>query len=265
MGLTPVLKLVSIAQDASSITVADGTGAYHATTNPGGFGGPNPTSVDMVAAVIRMASYSSLNAYSSKRFAKTNLLTEAGQVLQKGDFPAANPGATLFPDSVYNAKYHPVYAGTGTISYTAGSKEFTLTNASTILAFPVVGIIIPSVDNSRVYFIDRTKTLNGSGGSVTEAFPNTAGNALAYEIVYEGDLKILVSKAGDNCLTEDLGIWAENDCQDDEFRDVWRRYRMKIAMSNKFTKGYLFDAHNLAVKLASYCGQTIIGGDCGCN
>ena len=153
---------------------------------------------------------------------------------------------------MYGLKYNLLYTGVGSITFTTGSKQFSLTNADTIFA-SAVGFVLPS-NTSKVYYIDRTKTLNGSGGWVTEILPT--GTTVAFEQAYEGDLKLLIDKAGDRCLTEDIAIWANDGCQDDNFRNIWTRYRQRIALLSKFSQGYLNDANKLAISLAAYCDSS---------
>lgn len=258
--LTPKLSLVSIAEDATSKTFKDSTGAY-STNNPGGYGTPNPASTDITAIYLRVALYSDLNTYYNYLIPDfSDLFTDAGIKFSATPFGIGN--GDVFPDAVYDYKYLVGFAGTGQISWTGGSKQFTLTNADTVLAgiaaFTLAG------DTEKIYYIDQTKALTSSGGYVVTALPNS-GSPKNFTKFYESDLKVLVKQTGANCLAEDIGIWSEKDCQDDNFRDIWDRYKMEVALTNKFAKGYFYDAHNLAVKLASYCTGSSLSNYCSCS
>jgi hypothetical protein len=258
--LTPQLKLVGIADDATSITVQDNTGAY-SSTNTGGFGAPNPTQGSISGVILVGTNYKNLNSTAFYRLStdERTALFGNGAVLTADKFSGITYG-NVFTDGVYDFKYNILFSNSGTLACTAGTKEFTLTNADVILA-DAVGIIFADLP-SIIYYIDKSKPLTNTGGFVTTTFITTQSGG--FELALEGDLKLLVDKAGYSCWVRDIGLWAEDDCALDNFRDVWTRYKMRIAMSTKFSNGMYYDSHNLAVKLAKYCSPHIAGG-CGCN
>lgn len=248
MSLQPILKLLDVADDATSITVQDATGNYSGS-NTGGFGSPNPTKGSVSGIILQLYSMADTTVYVPYRLLSTANIFGTGEILTADKFPGITTG-TVYKDGVYGIKFNVLYSGVGSISYIAGTKQFSLTNADSIFA-AAIGFILPD-NTSKIYYIDRTKTLDASGGYVTSALPLT-GSPASYELTYEGDLKLLVDKAGDKCLVEDIGIWANEGCKDDNFKNIWTRYMQKIALKNKFTQGYLTDAHKLAVALENYC------------
>ena len=247
MSLLPILTLLNVAKDATTITVVDGTGNYSGS-NTGGFGSPNPLKVDVTGAILSLYTITDPDILVNYRLTSTTDLFAAGETVLAESFSGITTGTT-FRDGVYGIKYNLLYSQTATIAFTEGSYAFTLTGASTIFA-TAVGFIFDG--SSKIYYIDRTKTLNGTGGSVTEAFDST-GSETSFEISYESDLKLLIDKAGDRCLTEDIGIWAQLGCKDDNFKNIWVRFKQRIALRSKFSQGYLYDAQRLAVSLSSYC------------
>ena len=257
--LTPQLKLVGIADDATSITLQENTGAY-STSNTGGFGTPNPAQGTISGVILVATQYSNINIQAPYRLSSTEQASffSAGVSLLATQFSVATLGG-VFQDGVFDFKYECLFQSTG-ISAVRGSKQFTLTNANTILA-GAVGIVFP--DNlSLIYYIDKSQPLTNAGGYVTSPFlASKTGN---FEFSYEGDLKVLVDKAGYNCWLRDVGIWAEDNCQQENFRHIWTRYKQRIAMTTKFGSGMYYDAHNLAVKVASYCSPHVYS-NCGCN
>lgn len=255
MALKPAISLLSIADPAASIVVQDSTGNYSGT-NLGGFGAPNPLYADLAGVLLRLSSFKDLTTYSDLKLdaGQQAAFYGAGLTLAPESFALTS----LFEDAVYDLKSFLLFPQVTQITFTAGSKQFTMAAASTVFA-DAVGFIIPALDGAKLYLIDRTKTLDGAGGWVTTALPST-GSPATVQVAYEGDLKIAVYKAGNGCLLRDLGIWSEMGCEGVNFRDVMKRYMMKISLEAKFSKGYVYDTHNLIVKLADYCDTT----DCGC-
>jgi len=257
MALLPTLSLITVAQDASSITIADVTGDY-ASNNTGGFGTPNPTKAALSGIILGLYSVADATVQAVYRLLDiAPIFLPAGEAYPAIRFSGITTGTTYL-DGVYGIKYNLLYTGTGNITFTTGNKQFSLTNADTLFA-AAVGFVLPD-DTSKIYYIDRTKTLNSTGGWVTEILPT--GAIVAYELVYEGDLKLLVDKAGDRCLTEDIAIWANEGCMDDTFRNIWPRYKQRIALLSKFSQGYLNDAHKLATGLAAYCSTSSTSCNC---
>jgi hypothetical protein len=259
MALLPKLNLVNIALDASTITLVDATGEY-STSNVGGFGPPNPIKADVTSAIFGLYKICSPSVVVRYRENTLTNLFAAGEVFSASRFPGITNG-NVYADGVYGIKYGLAFAGTGNITFTGGSKQFTLTNAATIFA-SAIGFVLPSTPY-QVYYIDKTKTLDAAGGYVTSSLP-TVGATSSFEIIYEGDLKLLIDKAGERCLTEDIGIWAMNGCADEKFRNIQKRFMQRIALKSKFTQGYLFDADKLAVDLANYCDCTTPYQPCNC-
>jgi len=258
MALSPILTLLSIAKDATSLLVVDGTGNY-SSTNTGGFGSPNPLKADVTGAILSLYTICDPDVLVNFRLASTTNLLAAGETVLASSFPGITSGTT-FKDGVYGIKHNLLYSQTATIAFTSGSSAFTLTGASTIFA-TAVGFVRDG--SSKIYYIDRTKTLDASGGSIIGTFDDT-GSETSFEISYEGDLKLLVDKAGERCLTEDIGVWANAGCKDDNFKNIWTRYKQRIAMQSKFTQGYLNDADKLAHNLADYCDCQTPYTSCNC-
>ncbi len=257
MALQPVLKVLSVSDNADKITVADATGNYEATANPGGFGAPNPTQAAIVAVLIQLNSFRVPNVYTSLAIADTvNLFND---LIGVSLLPAQFGLGTSFPDAVYDLKYNLAYA-MADVTVTPGAVTFQIAGADVLFA-NAVGFILPGIDSKKVWYIDRTKTLDANGGSVIEAFPQDVVALQPAQQVYEGSLTLLVNKAGNNCLIQDIAAWSEYNCEDKNFRNIWDRYKMKVAMEVKFSRRLLLDAHRLAVRLADYCTSNT---SCGC-
>jgi hypothetical protein len=250
MPLVPVLRLVSLNEENASIVVADATGNYSGS-NPGGYGAPNPAIASIQAVILQLASLSNLSQYSVVREEDTTALFSAdGYEIGGG-----------LADGVYDLKYGVAFSLLP-ITIVPGTKEFQLASADTILA-GASGIVLQTVDEKKIYYIDQTRALSGTGGFVTSVFPSDAvANQVNNLVVYENNLKVLVSTKGNDCLNRDIATWSDNGCEGIDYKDVWKRYQMKVAMEIKFTSGLLADADNFARKLQAYCSPNTIG--CGC-
>ena len=243
MALQPVLLLGIIAQDASSIAVSDNSGMF-VTGSVGGFGAPNPQVTDVSGVILGLYSIGTPLITACYRLASAADFFAAGEIL-----PASRFSKAVYADGVYGMKYNILCNGTGNIIHNSDFTEFALTNAATLLE-NAAGFVLP--DNPDViYYIDRTKPLTVDGGFVTMPFTSTG--TTTYEIAYEGDLKLLIDKAGDRCLTQDIGLWAQTGCADNDFRNIWSRFKQLIALRVKFSTGYLTDASQMAEALADYC------------
>ncbi|MBI2283317.1 MAG: hypothetical protein HYU71_06390 [Bacteroidetes bacterium] len=251
MALQPVLTLTELAPDASYLIVKDNTGVYNAQSNPGGFGTPNPASADVTAAIFHLSSFTDITKSFGYRVGTFSSFLASQMKATVGTFMGISD-RDVFRDGVYSMKYYLAFAVVDTITFASGSKQFALTNADTVFATGV-GFVIPSLNGTKVYFIDRTQPLTNSGGYVTEALP-TFTAAKAIEKVYEGDLKFLNDKAGTNGLNADIAAACDDncDCIDEEYKNVWKRYTWKVSMESKFSRKLFSEAHTLAVELESY-------------
>lgn len=256
MGLLTKLSVIETAADASSITVLDSTGAYNAGTNPGGYGAPNPTAASVLYALIQLAHYDDLTSYGVKQVDPEDIIPSLGAtgfVLTPSMFSAITPGS-VFKDGVYDMKYNVMFNTPDNITVTPGSSRFTMPNASTVFA-DCVGFAL-SDEPDVLYYLDRTKTLDNTGGYIVGTFAADITPIQAGRAAYETFLKILITRTGNDCLNTDIALWSDQGCKNEKFRDVWTRYTMKIAMEGKFSQQLYMDAHRLAMKLESYCNSS---------
>lgn len=241
MALTPILKLLSIADDASSIQVKDES--LNLTT--------------VYSILFQVANFSNLSYYTTVLASNIiDIFTADGYTFPASDASAVT-GGSVFKDGVYDFKYD-IVANTF-FSFTTSGSQFFYTGADVDFA-DVTGFLIIAYDTTKIFYIDTTIPLTGTGGSIVGTFPTGSVTACP---VYESNLKVLISKSGETCLVQDTAVWSDCGCPaDTDFRDIWLRYTYKIAMQNKFAKALYYDAHNLAVKLASYCSAIL--NSCGC-
>lgn len=244
MPLIPKLKILSVSK--SKLTAIDNTGDYSAT-NTGGFETPNPARADVTGVLISTRPLSS----TVPATVRLNNTQQAGLLSTGVELTALQLGLSKFSDAVYHFDYRLAYAGVNQLTFAAEQKEFSMTDAD--VAFTnAIGFIIPALDPTKLYSIDRTAELSNTGGSVTETLPPDAGS-YDIEVVYEGEGKMAVYIEGNECLITDIGKWSEGGCQNIHYKDILKRYMMKVAIGVKFDKQLYSEAHNLILKLNSYC------------
>lgn len=257
MALLPVLSLISVAKDATYLVLQDNTGNY-SSANTGGFGTPNPLQADVSSIILSATWFDNLNTTYNQRLADRAILTSAVNVPLIG-FGGLAAG-TVYPDGVYDLKYNLQFALGAVITFAPNSTAFTMTGADTVFAD---GVGFVANNTNVIYHIDRSRPLTSTGGYVLEPLLGN-GSFTVLEKVYEGDLKILVNITGANCLTADIGIWAEDGCRDNDFRDILTRFKQTVALKARFAKCYYYDSHKLARSLASYCTTSSTHGTCCC-
>lgn len=240
MSLEPKVSVAS--SKSTGIKVYDSTGVYNASTNPGGYGAPNEDSGDITAILVQMAV-----------IGETLPAATAFSAGERGDYISPIPvtiGTPTFADGVYDIRTLIGFAGPATVSASAGSKQFQLTSASTVFLV-AVGFTIDSLDPEKLYRIDRTKVLNGTGGYVTDALP--AATNLNVTIYYEAQKYALVYDQGEACLLEDISKLGCG-CNSEETLKLTERYARYLSMLQRFTREEDYQgAHKLALQLHNDC------------
>lgn len=244
MSLSPKVKIIS--QLTAGIQAADNTGLYDAVSNIGGWGTPNPNKMD-VTGILASVTPLAQPEVAPTRFLTTdaqNYLFSSGVLLPGGK------------DGVYVVNIRLGFAGVGTLTATAGSTAFTLTNADAIFVSKD-GFTIDSISTSAFYRIDRTKPLTSTGGFVTSNLPQINAAYTAYQLT---TINALISQAGFACLNLDISNqFCGTDCDCCEGEDAQKllcRYGEYLAMLNKFTIDQDFaGADTLARKLQQDCSK----------
>src|SRR3954464_12535347 len=101
MSLVP--KITATVTDkirATSISLLDTTGAYNASTNPGGYGTPNYATTDLDWALIYLRNYEDTD-YNIQKLSSLTAILGSGQSF-------AAPTDSKFKDGVWEVKYYPV-------------------------------------------------------------------------------------------------------------------------------------------------------------
>lgn len=178
MALITKFVKVAQAQDNKSVTFDDTTGAYDVSTNPGGYGTPNPAYTDILRAVLQITnlktdaiSYYLLTQAEAQALANPateNPLTldsyYIGQTAVDEDLVAIN-------DGTFQIKYVPILAEAITIGATNGSVVVTGTSLTTIFAnYSVIYF------DGKLYEIDKVNGFTSTSMRLKTAFSGTTGS-----------------------------------------------------------------------------------------
>jgi hypothetical protein len=236
MALIP--KLTVLAQELDtygSVTLQDTTGAYNPSTNPGGYGAPNPGTGD-VQKILALVEYMGTsqtptpidipdiaNYLGAGVVFLQNFLEGVTRITALVGFTVANPVTAL-----------------------EGNYEFDLSGAATILE----GCSHISL-NGDLYQLDYSKTFTGSKGYVLTPFTKdyTAPTALRF---FAAAAYTLWKQKGYEELIRQIGELACSsiECTSKETDLLMAQYRMYLSIQPYFDQQDYIKAHNLAVALA---------------
>lgn len=258
MPLAPKISVIYVDKiTAQTIQVQDTTGAYNASTNPGGYGTPNYATSDLDWALLYFRNYSDTD-YNVQKLASLTDILGAGQV-----FGPLEDDRIV--DGVWEVKYYPVVGHPITpdvntsVTWTVGSKTFNLASANTVLA-GVIGIILKDIDDTKIYFLDPDVPATSSTATVTETLPSTGTGLLA--ITYEGDTRFMMPASADDCLAKETGrILRECSCFSPEMQELYLRMGKRQGADIHFAQGNFQATHEIITQLAAYCDNT---SNCGC-
>jgi len=204
--LIPKLSLLAQAPKDVSVTLKDSTGAYNATTNPGGYGAPNMITPPPYIA-IRARYWSAAAPYGhliDVGAILTAILSPAGTVLTPASFGLT---ATAFSPGVHHLTYYPCEFKTVQGVLTQGSKVVTIVPGGTQLPLSwesnVKGVIFQAPGTSKkIYLIDRTQPFNNSVFSLTEPWEEASNPTANIYVGPEADVKVLFQYAANQCVVD---------------------------------------------------------------
>lgn len=238
MALIP--KITVLAQDLeayASVVLDDSTGAYNVSTNPGGYGAPNPATGDIVKALVLVTYLGGGSTYVP--------VTDI-PLLQGAGYKLEHP----FQEGVQKLTYMPGISLPTNVVALEGNYEFDLVNANSLLA----DVLAIELDGT-VYWLDKSKAFTASKGYVTTAFTKDYTGATQYRY-YATDVYTLWNEKGKLNLLKRIGAMACKplDCTSQETDAVMADYRKYLATADFFTAQDYSKAHNLAVALAPESG-----------
>lgn len=234
MSLQP--KITVLSQDNvlyGSITLQDSTGAYNATTNPGGYGSPNPATGDVTKVKVREEYMGDSSPKGFEDLVKAEMLG-SGTIWKHN-----------FREGVTKLTYI-VGTTVGLITALKGNSYIDLADADDKLA----GCTFIEFDGN-IYQLDGAKPPTN-----TQAFLTTAvaedfvdGNGTRY---YEGYVYTLWNTQGHNQLIKDIAevSCTSIPCGAVALEELMVRYRFYLATGYNFQLQNYSKAHNLAVMLA---------------
>lgn len=232
------------------IIAADDTGNYDATSNPGGWGAPNPARTDLIRILVaqRILDGTLTGGTAMSSIDKTNYMSGAGAIVQPSN-------GKPYDDHVYDIHARLGFGAAQVITSIAGATTFLMTNADTVFA-TAIGFTIDSLDPAALYLIDRTKPLTNTGGSVIGALPSATSLGVTYYFDAQG--YSLIFQNGQACLNRDIAQYAGTCecCEGADLNALIVRFTQYTAMLQDFATQDLARADALAVHLQQQCYST---------
>lgn len=255
----PVLSLIEVAKDATSITLKDATGAYNGTTNLGGYGTPNAA----VPTVIGMRTrywpdddiYGGFISDSAGLIAA--LMSTTGYAITGADLGLTDDE---FTSGIHHFKYYPLEVFSTQVTLTLDSKLVTVTGGTAPDTWNAGYKGIMFWDGitlgTKVYLIDYTQPITSTTFYITEAWPAATVTDYDVQLAPEADLKVLVKELANECLVARIGkLGTGCGCNKDEI-DILMRLTMWLfaAQVNAECADYQ-GAHNKVVAVDSECND----------
>lgn len=178
MALITKFVKVAQAQDNKSVTFDDTTGAYDGTTNPGGYGTPNPAYTAILKTVLQITNLKTdsvsyhivdeTDAQDLANPAETNLLTLDSYYIGQTAF---GEDTVAILDGTFQIKYVPIVVDGITIGATNGSVVVTGTSLTTVFAnYSVIYF------DGKLYEIDKVNGFTADSMRLKTAYVGTTGS-----------------------------------------------------------------------------------------
>lgn len=244
MALQLKLSQDSLSTDGTTLIVKDTTGAYNASTNPGGYGTPNPDASSLVQLRWKMLESCDWELISGAY--------TVADIIAGFSITTINTGLStdlrLLPDGVEQVQLLEGYPiATKTLSVTPGSE---LVGLGTFSAGDFTGIdYISFISIPNEIF----KILGIVGSTMT--LDKVYSGALTTELInrwYEGELYVLVQTFGNNQINKDLTTITADNLTGDKLMNLTKRTMNSFAASARFDAGDYMGANTLALDVANY-------------
>lgn len=273
MSLQIKLDYNTVAKFATSITFQDLTGIYNSGTNPTGYnaGVPNyldtPSTTGKAYIMWRYWSNTSFSAPIPLSNTQITALEGSGLILTPVALGLTTDVAGRFNDGVHQVKLLPAQTLAGSGTYTPGSKIVTLSGASNIAAMfgakALVWVIgLDAGGSAKAYEIDVAGVNDNTQLTLKTAYLGTTVSSGPIVATADGDLKVFVNKAAENCIVSSTGRLVEQDgeCGEAE-RTLNQLIRWRFSADVKFADLDFTGAHNLVTAINRICNS----GKCICN
>lgn len=240
------------------LTIKDSTGAYNVSTNPGGYGSPNPYNTPTQGFLL--ARYWTETSYLSTYLDPSEMTSLLGSGLSFGSATSAN----AFADGVHQLKYLPLKDTGATAVFTNGSKTVTVTGFDITTLGEAGAKYAAAFDGAdpegEPTLIDWTGTNNSTTITLKSVFLGATGT-YALQVAVEGDLKVKINKAAEACIVGGIGKLAEVNCECiDNEKTLNKLIRWRFAADVKFDLLDYEGAHNMIVAINKICAAS----DCSC-
>lgn len=202
-------QIIQQADNGKSYNMSDDTGTYNVTTNPGGYGSPNPATTDVLTAVQTILKYNTATTYSKTLYPTLPTVTNTTTVT------VANTDLGLAStERIADGIYLLTYTITGRFAITAvntGTKTFTVAgNKSGTFAVGDTFTITGSTNNNNtftvtgiVYSSSTDITVSETVGAVADGYVNFTATSSQYEMFYN---------EAQTCILDKLVLVEAEDC-----------------------------------------------------
>lgn len=273
MALETKVQWLNVDSTGRVITVKDNTGAYNSTTNPTGYGTPNPEVSDINSILFTISEYDSskINKVKFVRTVDANhpeyLINPSVDDIANGivnveltsiilGISTAEEGLKDFNDGIYDINMYTLMDEVASIDGDKGTKIITGTNLN--LVYDEVDYIIA---NDIVYKIDKSIPIESTSLTL---ITNLEDDITAFNPAYHSNVKALNDAASDCCGTKEAGRLAEEDCgcgcNDSKFDSLFKMWMYKIAAQIDFNCGNYSKANDLLKGAQRVCKSL----NCGC-
>lgn len=267
----PKIELITngISKTATSVTLQDTTGAYNVSTNPGGYGTPNPASPASTTKAYILWRYWTDTSYGTPFTLSAGNITSlqgAGLAITPLMQGLSTDSDAVFSDGIHQIKYIPAQALAGTGTFTASSKIVVLSGSSGVAALQALGgivwVLVVIAGTTYAYELDTTGTNDNTQLTLKTAVTVSSGAGATVIVGGEDDIKILINKAAEACIVSSTGALADipGSCLEVE-ATLNKMIRWQFAANIQYECEDYDGAHNLVVSINKYCTS----GKCICN
>jgi len=245
MGLQLKLSKVSLSADGTTLIVQDTTGNYNSTTNPGGYGTPNPVRATTLVQ-LRWKLYRDCNwLLISRSYQQSDI--EAGYAIT-----TINTGLStvlnLLPDGVEEIQFLSGYAMSGTVTTIPGESTVTVVDLDISTLQP--GMYISFQSQPTVLYLVKSI----SGGIITLDTPYGGSNTTEHcNQWYQVVLDVLIQTMGQNRIDDRLTRYTVDSITDTELENLVELTMDELAATARFNAGDIAGANDLALSVQSRC------------
>ncbi len=206
--LEPKLTTVYINKSATQVTLKDSTGLYDATTTPGGYGIPNPTSPP-VAVGFRFVNYTESVPY-------LNFVTRESTLIQEllsgygHTFNTQSLGISPFKSGIHQVKYNVFENTDYEITLTKDSKTITITSGGSPTSWSAgyKAVVLLDDTGNIISKVLAIESVSYDSFTIDTEWVEDTVSGYSFLIGTEGYLKILFTQLSERCVSKKIGEMA---------------------------------------------------------